>query len=212
MRVPILVLIVSTLPVMRALATHPLPNETITVILNGQNEVGPDGRLGAGDPDGSAIARLENDHGMLVWTLDYQNISGQNITGFHIHGPGATPTTNKGIFIDFPLLIDFPPPGIPLPNGSIFGVVSSADDPGLQTKMAAIFFGDPSGFYLNLHTGGVGGFPDGAVRGQLAVPEPTIAGLAILATLGILRRWQTATPRVPSRTWSKPAGLPLEAG
>ncbi|HEY3395436.1 MAG TPA: CHRD domain-containing protein, partial [Lacipirellulaceae bacterium] len=130
------VLAIVSLPATQALATHPLPNETITVILNGHNEVGPDGRLGAGDPDGTAVATLENDHGMLVWSLNYENISGENITGLHIHGPGATPTTNRDIFISFPLLIDFPPPGIPLPNGTIFGVVSSADDPGLPTKMA----------------------------------------------------------------------------
>jgi hypothetical protein len=124
---------------------------------------------------------------MLAWNLNYQNISGENITGLHIHGPGATPTTNRDIFISFPLLIDFPPPGIPLPNGSIFGVVSSADDPGLPTKLAAVF-GNPSEFYLNLHTGGAGGFPNGAVRGQLAVPEPSTVGLVALAAIGLVKR------------------------
>lgn len=184
----VLVLAIVGLPATEALATHPAENESITVILNGQNEVGPDGRLGAGDPDGTAVAILENDHGMLAWSLNYQNISGENITGLHIHGPGATPTTNRDIFINLPLPIDFPPPGITLPNGTLFGVVSSADDPGLPTKMADIFFGDPSGFYLNLHTGGAGGFPDGAVRGQLAVPEPTTWSLVALAAVGLLKR------------------------
>ena len=181
------VLAIVGLPATKSLATHPALNEPITVILNGQNEVGPDGRLGAGDLDGTAVATLEKDHGMLVWSLNYESISGESITGLHIHGPGATPTTNRDIFINFPLLIDFPPPGIPLPSGSMFGVVSSADDPGLLTKMAAVF-GNPSEFYLNLHTGGAGGFPNGAVRGQLAIPEPTTAGLVTLAAIWLLKR------------------------
>ena len=175
-----------------ARATHPLPNETITVFLNGQSEVGPNGQLGAGDLDGSAIARLENDHGMLLWTMDYQNISGQSLSGLHIHGPGATPTTNRPIFIDLPILIDLPAPGITLPNGSIFGTVTSLDDPALPTKLAQVF-GNPSEFYLNLHTGGAGGFPDGAVRGQL--PEPSTASLLLGAGLLGLRRRSVPTER-----------------
>jgi hypothetical protein len=183
----LVVLAVVGLPATESLATHPGLNETMTVFLNGHNEVGPDGTLGAGDPDGTAVAVLENDHGTLVWSLNYQNISGETITGLHIHGPEATLTTNRDILISFPLG-DVPPPGITLPNGSISGVVTSADDPGLLTKMAAIFFGDASQFYLNLHTGGAGGFPNGAVRGQLAVPEPTTGGLILLGAVGLLRR------------------------
>ena len=180
------VLAIVALPATQSRATHPGLNETLTVFLNGHNEVGPDGQLGAGDPDGTAVAILENDHGTLVWRLNYQNISGETITGLHIHGPEATPTTNRDILISFPLE-DVPPPGITLPNGSISGVVTSDDDPGLLTKMAAIFFGDPSGFYLNLHTGGAGGFPDGAVRGQLAIPEPSTSGMMLLAAAGLFK-------------------------
>ena len=195
MRIVILALGLCCLPASRLLATHPLPNDYIQVFLTGQNEVGPDGRLGAGDPDGSAKAMIENDHGMLVWTMDYENISGQGISGLHIHGPGATPTTNRPVFIDFPLLIDFPPPGIPLPNGTIFGTVSSADDPALASKLQQVFE-NPHEFYLNLHTTGAGGFPDGAVRGQL--PEPGSAGLVAIAAVGLLRRGRKV-PSCPNR-------------
>ena len=115
-----------------------------------------------------------------------QNISGQSLSGLHIHGPGATPTTNRPIFIDLPILIDLPAPGITLPNGSIFGIVTSLDDPALPTKLAQVF-GNPSEFYLNLHTSGAGGFPDGAIRGQL--PEPGATSLLLGAGLiGVRRR------------------------
>ena len=162
-----------------ASATHPLPNEFIDVVLNGQNVVDAAGNRGAGDPDASAVAHLEHDHGTLRWEITYQNIGGETISGLHVHAPFGG--YDKVPFIDIPL------PAIrPLPGGTISGVMTSLDDPGLQTKMSFVFFGDPSGLFLDLHTSGPGGFPDGAIRGQL--PEPGAAGLVFVSMFALLRR------------------------
>ena len=168
-----------------ASATHPLPNEFIDVILNGQNVLDASGNRGAGDPDALAVAHLEHDHGTLRWEITYQNVSGDAISGLHVHAP-------VGNFINQPF-IDIPlPASRPLLGGTMSGVMTTLDDPGLQTKMALVFFGDPSGMYLDLHTTGAGGFPDGAVRGQL--PEPA-AGLTLLGAFAFVRRRQPSFSR-----------------
>ena len=162
-------------------ATHPLPGQTILVTLNGQNEVTDSGVRGQGDPDGFAVARLEEDHGFaLIWEITYGNIGGQTISGLHIHGPGATPSNNRPVFISFPL-----PDLATLPNGTLRGTILPSDDPNLPAKIQQVY-ANPSEFYLNLHTDGAGGFPDGAVRGQL--PEPGAAAVALGAVAGLLLR------------------------
>jgi hypothetical protein len=162
-------------------ATHPLPGEMIFVTLNGQNEVTDAGVRGQGDPDGFAFARLEEDHGFaLIWEITYANISGQSISGLHIHGPGATPSNNRAVFINFPL-----PASAPLPNGTLRGTLLPSDDPNLPAKIQQVY-ANPSEFYLNLHTEGAGGFPNGAVRGQL--PEPGAAGFCLACAAGLLLR------------------------
>src|SRR5688572_26679986 len=110
-----------------ARATHPLPGEMIFVPMNGFSEVTDAGVPGQGDPDGFAFAELEEDHRVaLIYDITYTNISGQAISGLHIHGPGATPTSNRPIFIDFPV-----PPSATLPNGMLRGIVTPADDANL---------------------------------------------------------------------------------
>ena len=161
--------------------THPLPGDMIFVTLNGQNEVTDAGVRGQGDPDAFAAARLEEDHGMaIIWEITYGNLSGAVVTGLHIHGPGATPSNNRPVFIDFPLG-DL----AMLPNGTLRGYVSPTSDPNLASKLQQVYQ-NPSEFYLNLHTDGAGGFPNGAVRGQL--PEPGLSGLALGAVAALLRR------------------------
>jgi hypothetical protein len=154
-------------------ATHPANNRFIDVVLSGQNVPG------GGDPDAVGTARLEEDHGTLAWEITYNNVGGETISGLHVHAPvsvGFDP------FLNIPL-----PANRPLPGGTMSGVMTSADDPGLQTKMAFLFFGDDvNGFYLDLHTTGAGGFPNGAIRGQL--PEPGMAGLVALGIGALLRR------------------------
>jgi hypothetical protein len=161
-----------------ARATHPLPGEMIFVPMNGFSEVTDAGVPGQGDPDGFAFAVLEEDHFQgLIWEITYRNISGQSITGLHIHGPGATPSNNRPIFIDFPL-----PASRPLPDGTLRGSLFAPD---LPPKIRQVY-DNPSEFYLNLHTDGAGGFPNGAVRGQL--PEPGAAGFALAGAARLLMR------------------------
>ena len=164
-------------------ATHPAQEPPIPVALNGQNEVGPDGQVGAGDLDATATATLSTDgHGALIFSITYQNVSGAEVSGLHIHGPGATPLTNSPIFIDIlaNLITDPPPPT--LPDGAIQGTIFNPElfDEVMQG------FDNPHEFYLNLHPPGPGGFAAGAVRGML--PEPGILGLAIMFSLVSLRR------------------------
>ena len=168
-------------------ASHPLPGDMIFVTLNGHSEVTDAGVPGQGDPDGFAFARLEEDHGQaLFWEITYGNISGQSISGLHIHGPGATPSNNRPVFINFPL-----PASAPLPNGTLSGIIQPDDDPNLAAKIQQVY-ANPSEFYLNLHTEGAGGFPNGAVRGQL--PEPGTASVLAGAIAGLLRRRSRGRP------------------
>src|SRR5688572_22800274 len=147
--VAVLVLVAAHASVARA--THPLPGEMIFVPMNGFSEVTDAGVPGQGDPDGFAFAELEEDHRTaLIYDITYTNISGQSISGLHIHGPGATPTSNRPIFIEFPV-----PPSATLPNGTLRGIVTPADDANLPAKIQQIF-ANPSEFYLNLHTSGAG--------------------------------------------------------
>jgi hypothetical protein len=173
-----------------ASATHPLPNEFIDVALNGQNVLDAGGNRGAGDPDATGYAHLEEDHGTMRWEITYQNVSGETILGLHIHAPPGFGGLGDP-FIDIKL-----PAVRPLPGGTMSGTMTSADDPGLQTKMSFLFFMPESelkGFYLDLHTTGADGFPNGAIRGEL--PEPSAAGLAFLSAMAFTRRRQPSLNR-----------------
>ena len=185
-----LVLLCVTAAAVPSFATHPIAEPEIIVFMSGPQEVGADGTLGVGDPDGTAVARLFEDHGDLVFLIDYNNISGESISGLHIHGPGATPTTNRPVYID--LLAGFFAPPPPLPFGSFGGRASGLQDPAVGPKIQQVL-ANPREFYINLHTSGAGGYPDGAVRGQL--PEPTSACLLLpLGAIAIRRRRRPPSP------------------
>jgi hypothetical protein len=155
--------------------------ETYNLILTGANEPDASGNLGVGDPDGQAVGfvTLDPDTDMVNWEFDYANISGTAISGFHIHGPNATPTTNRPIFLGFPLS------STAVPNGTQSGMLMSDTVPTIGTLIDQIN-ANPTGFYLNLHSSGTGGFPGGAVRAQL--PEPGALGGLALGALALLRR------------------------
>jgi hypothetical protein len=162
-----------------ALASHPLPNQIIDVVLNGQDVLDAAGKPGAGDQDATGAARLERDHQFLRWQVSYRDVGGDTIAGLHLHGLFGNFVQQP--FINFPL-----PADRPLPGGTLSGVMSSADDPGLLTKMEFIFSGAAQ-FSLDLHTAGAGGFPGGAIAGPL--PEPAgAAGLIGLAAVAMRRR------------------------
>jgi MYXO-CTERM domain-containing protein len=159
---------------------------TFNLTLSGANEPNAAGQLGQGDPDGVAVGSVTLDPAtdMVTWNFNYSNISGEAISGFHIHGPDATPTTNKGIYIGL-----LPLSSTAVPNGNETGMVMSDTISDLGTRIDTVL-ANPSGFYVNLHSSGVGGFPGGAVRAQL--PEPGALGLLGVAALGLLRRRRAA--------------------
>ncbi len=166
-------------------ATAHAQTRTFNLTLLGANEPSAEGQLGQGDPDGVATGTLTLDPGtdMVSWDFNYQNISGERISGFHIHGPNATPTTNVGVFIGFPLS------STAVPGGTQTGMLMTDTIPDLGSRIDQIL-ANPTGFYLNLHSSGAGGFPPGAVRAT--VPEPGALGLLAVAGLGLLRRRKRA--------------------
>jgi hypothetical protein len=171
--------IVLALPVMAQAQT------TFNLTLLGANEPDANGNLGIGDPDGLAVGTVTldpaTDH--VMWDFDYSNISGAQISGFHIHGPGATLTTNR------PILIGFPLSSTAVPSGTQTGMLMGDATNNLGALIDQVL-ANPSEFYLNLHSSGTGGFPGGAVRAQL--PEPGAVGLLAVAGLGLLRRRRRA--------------------
>lgn len=166
-------------------ATAQAQSRTFNVTMLGANEPNAAGDLGQGDPDGQAtgFVTLDPATDMVTWDFDYTNISGERISGFHIHGPNATPTTIVGVFIGFPLS------STAVPAGEQTGMLMSDTIPDIGSRIDQVL-ANPQGFYLNLHSSGVGGFPPGAVRAQL--PEPGALGLLAVAGLGMLRRRRMA--------------------
>ena len=166
-------------------ATASAQARTFNLTLTGANEPNAQGQLGVGDPDGLAtgFVTLDTVTDMVTWDFNYSNISGAAISGFHIHGPNATPTSNVGIYIGFPLS------STAVPDGRQTGMLMTTDISDLGTRIDTVL-ANPSQFYINLHssnlpTGG-GGFPGGAVRAML--PEPGALSLVALTGLGLLRR------------------------
>jgi hypothetical protein len=76
-----------------------------------------------------------------------------------------------------------------VPSGTQIGSRTSAETADIGTRIDQIL-ANPSEFYVNLHSSGVGGFPSGAVRAQL--PEPGALSLLGLAGLAMLRRRRSA--------------------
>src|SRR5688500_8317897 len=121
---------------------------TFLVNMNGTNEPNASGQLGAGDPDGFATGTvtLNPITDTVSWNLTYGNISGDAISGFHIHGPGATLTTNRPVFIPLE-----PLSSTTVPNGTQIGTRTSALTADIGTRIDQIL-ANPSEFYVNLHS------------------------------------------------------------
>jgi hypothetical protein len=114
----------------------------LVAIANGANEVG------GGDAQGSATAAfaLDADAGLVCYAVQARNLP--RAVGMHIHR-GAAGANGPVV--------------VPLDESKTNGerTCTTAD-----AAVISAIVGNPGGYYFNLHTQQ---FPDGAVRGQLAV-------------------------------------------
>ncbi len=148
---------------------------TYNVFLDGSQEVG------GGDPTGTGMGTITLDPNadIISWQIDYQDLDDPfptiypiHLSGWHIHGPGGPAGTNASILVDLDQLDAALPSGIDsVPFGTLIGMV------GADSAAIDAILGNPSDFYLNLHTsdnfgGAFGGFPAGAIRGQIAPGDP----------------------------------------
>jgi hypothetical protein len=136
---------------------------------NGIKEVNISG-VPAGDPDGTATGTILVDDGtggttgFAVFNLTLANLD-TPFSAHHFHM--APPTTTGAVFLGFGN------PETIRTGNQIAGTVS-----GLSSSLIDSVFANPTAFYYNLHNTP---FPGGAVRDQLAVPEPSTVCLGILA-------------------------------
>jgi len=126
-------------------------------VLSGANEcnnvappAGPDCRKGDLDGIGSATITFPTTTS-VCWGINVDNIAGATLA--HIHA--GTPGINGGI------MVNLTPPNAP---GAGNPGASSGCVGGIAAGIVAAIRADPTRFYVNVHNGG---FPGGAVRGQL---------------------------------------------
>lgn len=119
-------------------------------LLFGGNEVSPEGKADAGDPDGNGAASISIDPeaGKLCFAIVVNNLD--NPVAAHIHQGRAG--TNGPVVV----ALKAPEHGDP---GTSSGCVDNVDRILLQTIHA-----HPWAYYVNVHSSA---YPDGAARGQL---------------------------------------------
>jgi CHRD domain len=123
--------------------------------LNGRNEIGQDGRRGAGDPDGRGgfTALVANDQVCFGLTVD--NLDAP--VAAHIH---RGKRKENG-----PIVVTLTAPSSGDPGASSGCVPPDGGNTAVLTEILK----HSNRFYVNVHTGA---FPDGAVRGQLRHRRP----------------------------------------
>ena len=123
--------------------------------LNGRNEIGPDGRRGAGDPDGRGgfTALIADDEVCFGLTVD------------DIDTPAAAHIHRGKRRENGPIEITLSAPSDGDPGASSGCVPPDGGD----TAVLQEILNHPNRFYANVHTGA---FPNGAVRGQLKHRRP----------------------------------------
>lgn len=124
-------------------------------LLQGRNEIGADGRKGAGDPDGRGgfTAVIADDQVCFGLTVDDVDAP----AAAHVHR--GRPSQNG------PIVVTLTAPSSGDPGAS--GACVSPD--GGNTAVLGEILRHPNHFYVNVHTAA---FPDGAVRGQLKHRKP----------------------------------------
>ncbi|HEX2085818.1 MAG TPA: CHRD domain-containing protein [Solirubrobacteraceae bacterium] len=140
-------------------AAPPPDNEQLFGALSGANEVGPDGKKNAGDPDGSggATGTIDDQPGPnseLCVGLVFKNIGTPTASHIHRGKPSEAGPVVVGFFGP-PTQTPPPPSGDP---GSFSDCVTISD------TLAAELLKNPSHFYWNVHTQQ---FPGGAIRDQV---------------------------------------------
>jgi hypothetical protein len=158
---------------------------SFNITATGIEEVTAAGVPNQGDPNGTAMGTLTLNNGTgsgttgsATFNLTLANITLTNLSGHHIHMAPATTTGS--------IVLDFGDPDLIRSGDVLSGMIS-----GLSAATITSIFGNPSGFYYNLHNGD---FPGGAVRDQLvAIPEPASLGLLALGGLACTRRRRSAS-------------------
>lgn len=123
-------------------------NRALFAVLKGRNEIGPNGRRGAGDPNGRGSFTAIVDSNRLCFGITVTNLD--TPTAAHIHR--GRPNQNG------PIVVPLSPPSSGDPGASS-GCVTV--DPALARRILR----HPRRYYANVHTRA---FPAGAVRGQLS--------------------------------------------
>jgi CHRD domain-containing protein len=131
-------------------------NRILFARLNGRNEIGPDGRRGAGDPDGrggftALVANNEVCFGLTVDNLD------EPAAAAHIHRGKRRENGPIVVTLTAPLPGD--------PGTSSDCVPPDGGNPAVLQEILK----HSNRFYVNVHTGA---FPNGAIRGQLRHRRP----------------------------------------
>ena len=122
-------------------------SRALFAVLSGRNEIGPNGRRGAGDPDGRGSFTAIVDGTKLCFGITVTNLDTPGAAHIHV----GRRSQNGDIVVP----LTAPATGDP---GAASGCVTV--DPALARKI----FKHPRQYYANVHTTA---FPAGAVRGQL---------------------------------------------
>ncbi|MDK1472602.1 CHRD domain-containing protein [Streptomyces sp. 549] len=166
--------------------TKPAKGKSVSLaaVLTGAQEVSEDGKRGAGDPDGKAIALVNVKGDRVTFALKWKGIEAPAAGHIHIGGLGKNGDVAVPLF------------GTPMPKTvrAAAGHVSVED-----AKIAKAIIAKPHGFYVNLHNKK---FPDGAVRGQLKPIKKAINPLEIIKA-GKLRALASGFQEISSE------GVPL---
>lgn len=131
-------------------------DRVLFALLKGRNEVGTDGRKGAGDPDGRGGFTAVIANNQVCFGLTVDNILPP--AAAHIHR--GKPSQNGPIVVTFN----------PLPVSGDPGASGGCVPPdGGNTAVLDEILKHPNRFYANVHTGD---FTGGAIRGQLKHRRP----------------------------------------
>jgi hypothetical protein len=122
-------------------------SRALFAVLKGRNEIGTNGRRGAGDPDGRGSFTATVDGNQLCFGITVTNLD-QPVAA-HIHQGGRN--------VSGPVVVPLTAPATGDPGASS-GCVTVAP------ALAQAILKHPHKYYANVHTAA---FPAGAVRGQL---------------------------------------------